>query len=62
LLYNSEKEDLRRTMLDPKEKYSIALQIAKIMATFHQFNPPICHGHLTSHNIMLEQVTGAKRF
>ncbi len=24
------------------------------MATFHQFTPPICHGHLTSHNIFIE--------
>lgn len=24
------------------------------MATFHQFNPPICHGHLTSHNIFVD--------
>ena len=31
------------------------------MATLHQFNPPICHGHLTSHNIFLEQ-TSAKKF
>ncbi len=24
------------------------------MATFHRFNPPICHGHLTSHNIFVD--------
>ena len=32
------------------------------MATLHQFNPPICHGHLTSHNVFLEQVAPSKRF
>ena len=62
LIHSSEKQDLRKSVFDSDEKYSILIQVAKIMATFHQFNPPICHGHLTSHNIMLESVQGTKRF
>ena len=30
------------------------MEIAKIMHSFHSFNPPICHGHLTSHNIFFD--------
>lgn len=55
LLYSQEREELRKNCLDMREKYSICLQISKIFATLHQFNPSICHGHLTSHNIFLEQ-------
>ena len=32
------------------------------MATFNQFDPPICHGHLTSHNVMLELQPGTKHY
>jgi hypothetical protein len=32
------------------------------MATLHQFNPPICHGHLTSHNIFLELRSASGKF
>lgn len=41
-------------MLDETEKYSICIQVAQIFATFHEFTPPMCHGHLTSHNVLLE--------
>eukprot|EP00347_Sterkiella_histriomuscorum_P012447 403368538 len=53
LLYCSKREELKR-QLDIKLKYQLSLDIAKILYTFHSFNPPICHGHLTSHNIMIE--------
>jgi hypothetical protein len=53
LLNSPGKEEMRK-MLDKKEKYKLCLEIAKIFFTFHQFNPPICHGHLKSHNIFLE--------
>ena len=62
VLHSTEKEEVRKQTLDKREKYSISLQVAKIMATFHQFTPPICHGHLTSHNIMLEVQPGTKRY
>jgi serine/threonine protein kinase len=61
LLHSPEREELRKNYLDDKEKYSISLQVAKIFSTLHYFNPPICHGHLTSHNILLEQSSN-KRF
>lgn len=32
------------------------------MATLNIFSPPLCHGHLTSHNIMLEMQPGTKLF
>jgi tRNA A-37 threonylcarbamoyl transferase component Bud32 len=53
LLYSKDKAELLR-QLDSKNKYHVCYDIARIMYTFHQFNPPICHGHLTSHNIFLE--------
>jgi tRNA A-37 threonylcarbamoyl transferase component Bud32 len=62
LLYSPEREDMRRLVVENKEKYSIALQISKILATLHQFSPPICHGHLTSHNIMLGTIPGSNQF
>ncbi|CDW78463.1 protein kinase domain containing protein [Stylonychia lemnae] len=53
LLHSKDKEDLRR-QLDAKEKYNISFEISKILYTLHQFNPPFCHGHISSHNIFLE--------
>jgi hypothetical protein len=53
--------DLRKQHLDGQEKSSICFQIAKILNTFHHFIPPICHGHLSSHNVFLE-LTSANRF
>ncbi|CDW80512.1 protein kinase [Stylonychia lemnae] len=53
LLHSSERQDLRKN-LDYRVKYHISFEIAKIFYTFQQFNPNICHGHLTSHNIFIE--------
>jgi serine/threonine protein kinase len=53
--------DLRKQHLDGQEKSSICFQIAKILNTLHHFIPPICHGHLSSHNVFLE-LTSANRF
>lgn len=34
------------------------MELAKILYTFHSVTPPICHGHISSHNIFIEFVTG----
>eukprot|EP00347_Sterkiella_histriomuscorum_P021348 403334300 len=53
LLYSKEREEMRKS-LDYRVKYQICLDVAKIFYTLQQFNPPLCHGHLTSHNVFIE--------
>ena len=47
------KDDLRK-QLTFNMKYRICMDVARIMFSFHSFNPPICHGHLTSHNVFFD--------
>ena len=40
--------------MSPGDKYQLAFSLAKIFNTLQAFNPPLLHGHLTSHNVFLE--------
>ncbi len=44
-----------------EEKHLIALDICKVFSRLHSLDPPMCHGHLTSHNIFIERTANGVR-
>jgi len=50
LLHGFQKD---KTQLNMKLKLKIAQQICTAMHFLHSQGPPIIHGHLTTHNIMV---------
>jgi hypothetical protein len=53
LLHCDDRSELRKN-LTLGDRYEMALGLARILNTLQAFEPPIVHGHLTSHNIFLE--------
>jgi hypothetical protein len=51
-----------RKLLDKESKIEICLEIAKILFTLNMIQPPIHHGHLSSHNIFIELCNVEKCF
>lgn len=59
LLHSKEREELKKS-LDLKAKKELSYELARIFYSLHQFNPPISHGHLTSHNVFIDYTPGSK--
>ena len=53
LLHSPEKKEVLK-QIDIADRYYICLTLAKILNTIHSFQPPICHGHITSHNVFID--------
>ncbi len=60
ILNSGEKQDLLK-QLDSFTKYHICFELARILYTLHHFSPPICHGHITSHNVFLDMTNTSLR-
>jgi RIO-like serine/threonine protein kinase len=53
LLHFEDRSDLLRN-LTLEDKYQLSFLLSKILNTFHSFNPPLVHGHLSAHNVFIE--------
>ena len=51
---HSKEYESQRNQLTKKDKIKLCSQIANVFNILHSFNPPVCHGHLNSHNLFVD--------
>ena len=54
LIHSMDQINSTTVSLSPRTKIMILQELARIMNTLHAIQPPMAHGHLTSHNVFVQ--------